>query len=89
MRDIKKSIKRLHLYIETATKKLPPRYKKVGSNIYKMGNFYIEKMEDGTWTAYEPYDEDDRYLWKWHSPKHRSRESAARSVSFRIRQIKK
>ena len=62
---------------------------KIGTSTYDLGNgFFAEKMADGTWTAYQPIDADDRYLWRWSSPKHSTLRSAKMSASFRRRALR-
>lgn len=53
--------------------------------------YFVEKMADGTWTAYQSsaYDDEHCRIWLWQSPKHRTRRSAVDAVHCTIRQIRK
>lgn len=45
--------------------------------------YFVEKMEDGTWTAYHSTDPEDRFMTTtWSSPKHRTRNSALRALGM-------
>ena len=63
---------------------------KVDSSTYRTRDgYYVEKMADGTWTAYLPIEDDDRYLWKWSCPKCSTRALAMMSISSHRRLSKR
>jgi hypothetical protein len=72
------------------------RLKKVGTGHYQImivmdhvetgTDYFIERMEDGTWQAYQPS------AWEYHphlwlSPKHRTRQLAYNAANFERRRI--
>ena len=64
-------------------------FKKVDATTYEASSgFFVEKMQDGTWTAYQPIGETDRYIWKWSSRQHRTRQSAYQAISAHRRSNK-
>ena len=55
--------------------------RRVDSCTYEIaGGLFVEKMADGSWTAYRPVDADARYEWLWSSPKHSTRRAAISSA---------
>lgn len=56
--------------------------KRIGTNTYKTLNGYcVEKMQDGSWTAYLRLDlQDEATPYAWSSPKHFTRRSAKQAA---------